>query len=350
MTGIALTRGRRLPPPPRAVRHRPFDQEDGPQMSAHTPEDGPAPDPASADAYAPARTTVLAPGGVGGLLAGVLARDGRAVTVVATEPTADHIAAHGLHVESALLGEFRVDVPAVPAAAEPADLLVVAPKATGLEEALKRVPPESAAGALVLPLLNGFEHMPLLRAAYPDAHVLAAAIRVESTRTAPGRIAQTSPFATLDIAFSGAPAPRVEGLAAALRSAGLPVRLSDDEDGVLWRKFQFLLATALVCTHNRSGIGAARSERRTDLVGVADEVGAVAAANGISLATDRVTEMIDAAPAPTKPSMLRDREAGRPMEIDALGGALLRAARRAGVAVPRTERLVADLRRVDAAH
>ncbi|MUL43360.1 2-dehydropantoate 2-reductase [Streptomonospora sp. PA3] len=310
-------------------------------MSAHTTDSG--------SAAGPGRITVLAPGGVGGLLAGALARDGHPVTVVATESTADRIAAHGLRIDSAVLGDFRVDVPAVSAATEPADVLIVAPKATALEASLKRVPPELAEGALVVPLLNGFEHMDLLRSHYAGAHVLAAAIRVESTRTEPGRIAQTSPFAALDIAYSGAPQERVENLAAALRSAGLQVRLSDDEDGVLWRKFQFLLGTALVCTHNRSDIGTARAQRRDDLVAVAEEVAAVASANGIDLDTGRVVEMFDAAPVPTKPSMLRDREAGRPMEVDALGGALLRAARRAGVSVPVVERLVADLRRVDRA-
>lgn len=311
-------------------------------MSAHVP------DPATA--AEPGRITVLAPGGVGGLLAGALASDGRDVAVVATESTAEHIAEHGLAVESAVLGDFRVGVPAAPAATEPADVLVIAPKATALEAALKRVPPQQVAeGALVLPLLNGYEHMALLRSYYPRAHVLGASIRVEATRTGPGRIAQTSPFADMDIAYSGAPPERVERLAAALRSAGLRVRIRDDEDAVLWRKFQFLLATALVCTHHGTAIGTARTERRAEMVGVAEEVAAVAAANGISVETDRVVGMFAAAPAATKPSMLRDREAGRPMEIDALGGALLRAAERAGTPVPIVERLVADLRGIDPA-
>ncbi|GAA4901602.1 ketopantoate reductase family protein [Streptomonospora salina] len=304
----------------------------------------PTPDPARA--VEPGRTTVLAPGGVGGLLAGALARDGRAVTVVATEPTAARIAEHGLHVDSAVLGRFRADVPAVPVAGEPADVLVVAPKATALEAALERVAPHLAADALVVPLLNGYEHLDLLRSYYPRAHVLGASIRVESTRTEPGRISQTSPFAALDIAYSGAPPERVEGLAAALHSAGLQVRLSDDEDAVLWRKYQFLLATALVCTHHRSDLGTARTERRADMIGVAEETAAVAAAGGIDLDTAHVVEMFDAAPGAVKPSMLRDREAGRPMEVDALGGALLRAARRAGVAAPVVARLVDDLLRI----
>ncbi|MFD0775755.1 2-dehydropantoate 2-reductase N-terminal domain-containing protein, partial [Streptomonospora algeriensis] len=64
-------------------------------MSAHTTDSG--------SAVEPGRITVLAPGGVGGLLAGALACDGRTVTVVATESTAAHIAEHGLHVDSAVL-------------------------------------------------------------------------------------------------------------------------------------------------------------------------------------------------------------------------------------------------------
>ncbi|MBV2364393.1 ketopantoate reductase family protein [Streptomonospora nanhaiensis] len=295
------------------------------------------------------RITVLAPGGVGGLLAGVMARQGHPVTIVATEPTAEHIASAGLRVDSGLLGDFRIGVEAVPAATEHADVLIVAAKATALPAALARVSPRLAVDALIVPLLNGYEHMDLLRAHYPGAHVLASSIRVESTRVAPGHIAHTSPFAALDIAYSGAPADRVETLAEALRAAGLDVRLHHDEAGVLWRKFHFLLPTALVCTHHRSDIGTARAERRADLLGVAHEVEAVAAARGLALDTARVTAMFDAAPPATKPSMLRDREAGRPMEVDALGGALLRAAAEAGVPVPVTERIVADLRAVDAA-
>ncbi|GAA3741883.1 2-dehydropantoate 2-reductase [Spinactinospora alkalitolerans] len=289
---------------------------------------------------------VLGPGGVGGLLAGLLSREGHRVTVVASESTAQHIAAHGLRVESASFGDFTADVPAVPELTEPADVLIVATKATSLEAALRRVPAGQVRDAVVLPLLNGFEHVDLLRAHYPEAHVSAAGIRVESTRVAPGRIRQTSPFTALELARPGMPEGRIEALAERLRGTGFTVKVSDDEARTLWEKFHFLLPTALVCAHARQAVSGVRTERRDDLVDVMAEVAAVAAEYGVSLDSARVLETVDAVPPGTKPSMLRDREAGRPMEVDALGGALLRAARRVGVDVPVTARIVADLERV----
>lgn len=52
----------------------------------------------------------------------------------------------------------------------------------------------------------------------------------------------------------------------------------------------------------------------------------------------------DAFPPGAKSSMQRDAEAGRPLELDAIGGALLCAADRHGVPVPVTDRLVGEVR------
>ncbi|WP_245928560.1 ketopantoate reductase family protein [Murinocardiopsis flavida] len=305
--------------------------------------------------------TVLGPGGVGGLLAGLLARAGHDVTVVATEPTAERIAADGLRVDSAAFGDFTIEVAAEPELTRPTDVLIVAPKATALQDAVRRVAPEMVRGALVVPLLNGFEHMDVLRSAYPGAQVLAATIWVESTRVAPGHISQTSPFTTVELAAANAdpdanaaadaggagPDERVDELAAHLRGIGFTTEVRDDEQLTLWQKVHFLMPTALVCSHAGAPIGVVRTDRRADLLGVMSEVGQVAARLGLTLDSDRVTAMADGIPPQTKPSMLRDREAGRAMEVDALGGAFLRAARRVGVDVPVTARIVADLERVD---
>ncbi|GAA1097567.1 ketopantoate reductase family protein [Nocardiopsis composta] len=295
------------------------------------------------------RIAVLSPGGVGGLLAGLLARDGRDVAVVATDSTAAGIAERGLRIESSLFGDFTAHPPASPRLDGRAGVLFVGCKATALHEALERVPAEAVRGALVVPLLNGLEHMEALRRAYPDARVAGAAIRVESTRVEPGRIVQSSPFASLDLAAEGVAGDRFDALVQAVRATGLEVNVRESEAEVLWKKLHFLLPTALVCTHAGRPIGGARTDRRDDLLGVAAEVERVAEQYGVDLDTGVVQRMADGIPAETKPSMLRDREAGRPMEVDALGGAFLRRARAAGVPAPTTERIVADLERINAA-
>ena len=320
------------------------ERADAPELNRRS-SDGPG------GAEGPGRIAVLSPGGVGGLLAGLLHRDGHDVTVVATESTADRIGRHGLRVDSAAFGDFTVRTPAAPRLREPVDVLVVGCKATALDDALDRIPAEHVRGALIVPLLNGFEHMRALRRRFTDATTVGAAIRVESTRVAPGHIVQSSPFAAFAIASDPDPGPRAAAFADAIQATGLTMSAQGTEDEILWRTMHFLLPTALVCTHAESAIGGVRTgERRADLLGVAGEVEKAAARIGVALDSDYIARAVDTIPPDTKPSMLRDREAGRPMEVDALGGAFLRAAREAGVETPVTARIVADLERVDAAN
>ena len=145
------------------------------------------------------RVAVLGPGGVGGLVAGALARAGTDVTIVAREDTAARLARDGLRVESPRFGEFAVGVAAVARLSEPVDLLVVATKATGLAVALERI---ATAPRLVVPLLNGVDHLTLLRERWPD-RVCAAVIRVESDRPEPGLIVHKSPSLRIDMAGVG---------------------------------------------------------------------------------------------------------------------------------------------------
>ncbi|HLM50012.1 MAG TPA: 2-dehydropantoate 2-reductase N-terminal domain-containing protein, partial [Solirubrobacteraceae bacterium] len=98
------------------------------------------------------RIAVLGAGGVGGLVAAALARDGTDTTVVAREETARVLGLEGLHVTSAVLGDFAVRPRVTARLEQPVDALLVATKAAGLAEGLDRV---AAEPALAVPLLNG---------------------------------------------------------------------------------------------------------------------------------------------------------------------------------------------------
>src|SRR5262245_29170632 len=103
-----------------------------------------------------------------------------------------------LALESAVLGDFEVDVPGASNLAREVDVVWLATKATQLEPALSLAPPERVLDATVIPLLNGIDHVALLRARYPC--VVAGAIRVESERVGPGQIRQSSPFLRVELA------------------------------------------------------------------------------------------------------------------------------------------------------
>jgi len=104
----------------------------------------------------PLRTAVLGPGGVGGLLAAVLPR----ALVVSRTPLTE------IRLRSRLLGERTTPVRSVERLDDPVDVLFIATKATGLADAVERV---GAPPGVVVPLLNGFEHVAWLRERFVDS-------------------------------------------------------------------------------------------------------------------------------------------------------------------------------------
>ena len=290
------------------------------------------------------RVAVLGAGGVGGLVGAVLAHLSDEVTFLAGGRSAEALRARGIELHSRLVGELREAVAVSEVLDGPVDVCVIAVKALDLEASLERVPPGALGGSLLVPLLNGFEHVELLRRRYPGARVVAASIRVESARTAPARIEQTSPFASVELASR----PDVEGevarLAEHLRRGGLEVAVREDEAGVLWSKLIFLAPLALLTTHAGAPAGVVRTERRDDMLALVGEIAAVATAEGAAVDPDATVAALDAVPATMTSSMQRDAADGRPIELEAIGGAIVRAAARHGLPAPVTGRLVGDLR------
>ena len=289
-----------------------------------------------------ADVAILGPGGVGGFVAAALERALARVTVVAREPTAEAIAAGGIEVESARLGPLRARPEAVSVLEREVDVLVVAVKATGLEDSLTRV---AAEPHLVVPLLNGLDHLEVLRERF-GPRAVAATIRIESTRTAPTRIEQTSPFLLVEMATTN---PRmsaaIHSFADTLSEAGVPARVRQSEPDVMWGKLVRLCALALTTTAYDRPLGPIRTtpELRDDLEACVREGAAVAAADGAEQDPARTLEELDEAHAELDSSMHRDVAAGREPELDAIAGSVLRAAARHGLACPAIERLAARI-------
>ena len=285
---------------------------------------------------------ILGPGGVGGLLAAALTRSGAVVAVVARESTAATIARDGIAVQSTVLGDFTARPRAVARLAEPVDALVVATKAATLEDALARVGPAADPG-VVVPLLNGFDHMALLRRRFPG-RVAAGTIRVQADRrsgpsTPPTRVVQSGRFLFVELASDDqALRPRLAALAAALVSAGIETRASDDksEARILWGKLVRLNTLACMTTAYDAPFGAIRSDpaRWAELEACVREGAAVARAEGADIDPAVVFGEFEVLHDAFSTSMQRDVAAGREPELDAIAGAVLRAGARHGIACP----------------
>src|SRR5919198_6076578 len=244
------------------------------------------------------RHAILGAGGIGGLLAATLARAGGDVVLLLRRAAlADYPGR--IAVDSEVLGRFDAEVPAVAALERDVDVLWVATKATQLVAALDAAPPERVGPAIVIPLLNGVDHVELLRARY--ANVVAGAIRVESERVAPGRLRQSSPF--LGVELAGAPDAGAE-----LEAAGIACRVRDDERSLLWEKLAFLAPVALATTALDGTVGEIRDDER--FAACRGEAVAVARAEGAAVDAEAIGALHDGAPAAMRSSMQKDVEAG----------------------------------------
>jgi 2-dehydropantoate 2-reductase len=141
---------------------------------------------------------------------------------------------------------------------------------------------------------------------------------------------------------AGPQSERVERLHAAFTEAGLNTRVPDDMRAELWDKFLFIVPFAGLTTLARAPIGEilAVPELAAVLDAMYREAAAVAAADGAGLADDpagRTMANVRKLHPEFKSSMQRDLERGKPLEVDALLGAMARIGRRHGVATPVTD-------------
>jgi 2-dehydropantoate 2-reductase len=266
-------------------------------------------------------TAVLGPGAVGGALAARMALAGERVICVARPDTARAITAVGLTLV-ADDDEQTVSLEAAEQLAEPVDLLIVTVKAYGLEDGMSRIRAEPA---VVLPLLNGLEHIDVLRARF--GNVLAATIgHFEGYRESATRIVQQTP-GVVNVAAMEAPDQ--------LDRAGIATRTWDSDKDVLWEKLGRQGPIAVLTSVSGEAIGDLRGGRRLRVA--VEETCAVATADGARTTFDEQWAVIEALPDWATSSTERDVTAGRPSELDAIGGAVVRAGRRLGVPTPTLE-------------
>lgn len=279
------------------------------------------------------RYAVLGGGGVGGLVGGALARAGHSVVLVVRDPDRPR----RLEVTSAKLGDFSAEVAVVSQLDRPVDVLWLTTKATQLEGALASAPAALVEGT-VIPLLNGIDHVARLRASY--ASVTPGVIGVETERTGPATIAHLSAAIWMQLA-----GPLAAEVAAEVAATGIDVAVREDEATMLWQKLLLLAPMALTTTATARPLGGVRADPRwrERLFGIMEETAEVARASGARPDLEATRAMLLGAPEGMRSSMQKDRAAGRPLELDAIAGPIVRGGREHGIATPHTSILMSLL-------
>jgi 2-dehydropantoate 2-reductase len=286
------------------------------------------------------RHAILGAGGVGGLMGGSLARCGAPVTmVVRRESVAQY--PRRLRLESTF-GNYEADV-SIAAEVPAVDVLWLTVKATQLEESLSAITNPGAVRAMV-PLLNGIDHLSLLRRKYGSEKVIAATIAVESERVAPGHVIHRSPFARLNVSSAGQ--ALLQGTIGQLQQLGFECRFIDHEPTLMWSKLVFLAAFALTSTAADKTSDDMLADPHWRQLGLSciREGCAVGTAEGAKLDAESViASAMKLASIRMRSSMQKDVEQGKPPELDAIAGPILRGARRHGIDIPATRELVAGV-------
>lgn len=279
--------------------------------------------------------TVLGAGAIGGMLATALASLGNEVSIVVRQEKL------GQHPETITLdrpnGTLTAKVKVVADVSEPTDVLWIATKTYQLEDALQAivsVPPA------IVPLLNGIDHIALLRSRYGDDRVIPATIAVEAERTSDGNYAQRSPV-RLNISTSGE--ALLSDTAQELRDLGFLCSFIANEASLMWGKLCFLGPFALVTTASSKNLDQilTDAEWKKTLDYAFAEARAVAEAFGAQIDPARIQAILDSSPPTMRSSMAKDIDAGRRLELDGIAGPITRGAAQWGIEVPTTRRLVA---------
>ena len=285
---------------------------------------------------------ILGPGAVGGSLAVRLSLAGIHTICVGPPEAVGLIALAGLVVESRD-GTLTARTEVTEQLVKPVGLLLVTVKAPVLEEAIERIDPAAVSEGVVVPLLNGLEHMEPLRARF-DGRVAAGSIsHFQAYRAGRVQIIEATPSPLITVASESLSRSEVDDAADLLRQAGLDVRVGQSEKRVLWHKLARIAPLAAATAASGRTVGELRHDPiwRPRLEHGIVETCAVAEADGVGLRASAQWAIIDELADETTTSAARDVADGRRSELDAIVGAVLRAADRLDVACPALTELAA---------
>jgi len=236
----------------------------------------------------------------------------------------------------------------------PADLILVTTKVLPEIDVVELIRPAVRPGVAICLLQNGVDiELPVVRA-FPDNLLISGLAFTCINRDGPGRIRHLDyGRLTLGVYPEGTD-PIVAQLAELFDAVQVPVKISETVVRDRWVKLIWNApfnpmsvlgggVTTRDIMESTEGAGLARA--------VMEEVRSVAASRGFEISKDVIAKNLDATRrmTPYKTSMCLDYEAGRRLEVDAILGNAVRAARsaRPAVAVPRLEALYALLSLVD---
>jgi 2-dehydropantoate 2-reductase len=289
------------------------------------------------------RIAVYGCGGVGGYFGGRLAQIGQDVTFIARKESLTALRSKGLKVGS-IAGDFSIDrikVTNNPADVGVVDYVLCCVKAWQVPAAARAMKPMVGKETLVVPLQNGVEAPDQLAAVLDPANVLGGLCAIVAFQAAPGHIKHSggNPLVRFGHLDNHAD-PRVNTLSEVFNHcSGVKSSIPEDIVVAMWQKFMLITPWSGLGAVSRAPLGVLleQPETRELLIEATEEIYRLGRARGIALPEDSVARtiaLLEGLPPNSTTSMQRDLVRGRPSELDAQNGAVVRLASEVDLATP----------------
>jgi 2-dehydropantoate 2-reductase len=302
------------------------------------------------------RIAVYGCGGVGAYFGGRLAQTGQDVTFIARNENLAALRSKGLKVGS-IAGDFiidRVKVTNSPADVGIVDYVLCCVKAWQVTAAARAMLPMVGPDTLIVPLQNGVEAPEQIASIIDPANVLGGLCAIVAFQASPGHIKHSGGnplirFGHLDNRAD----PRINALSEVFNHCiGIKSSIPDNVAVAMWQKFMLITPWSGLGAVSRAPLGVLleQPETRALLVEATDEIYRLALARGIPLPDDsiaRTMATLEDIPANSTTSMQRDLVRGRPSELDAHNGAVVRLAYEVGLDMPLNRFIVYGLRSLE---
>lgn len=280
---------------------------------------------------------ILGIGGIGGLLASLFWKNGFMTTCIVRPNNVAAFIKTGIHLKSKIFGDFVAWPKFVSQLDSSPDILFITTKTNNLLEAVDSLPTHLIKNSIVVPLLNGIEHIELLRERFGKNMIVGMIGMIEAKKEESGVITHTSPIAPkIEIASRSVSTEMLQKIAEALKKLGINIVIMKNEKEVIWRKLVRVNAIACLTASYNQPLGFIRDhlELRQKLESCVREGALIARADGVDLYAEDVIRQIDALPASTTSSLQRDIACGKDSELEAIPGAVLRCAERYKIPCP----------------
>lgn len=292
------------------------------------------------------KVAVVGAGAMGCLYGAALHRGGAVVTLVdVNRAHLDAIRRDGLELDTRA-GVERLALPALlpEEAAGAVDLVLLFTKTFHTQTALAGISALIGPDTHVLTLQNGLGNDLAVARHVPREKVIAGVSTLPADLVAPGRVRSHGEGGSKIFPAFGGSESFAQEVADLLTRGGLPTALAPDIAGAVWSKAIFNAAMNTLCalTLRTPGFLGAHAESKAMIRAVVEEGVAAARASGVPIEAKPIHDLTVVSVtdhADHEASMLQDIKAGRRTEVDAINGAIVRAAQQAGVAVPVTETL-----------